>query len=96
MIDCRFCLISSIGKYHHKKRKEYIYHVCLLRQTFSDQARDIYEEAVETVITVRDFTQVFDAYAQFEKNLISAKMEQMEESGPTDEGITCTNNDTEI
>jgi len=51
---------------------------------------------VETVITVRDFTQVFDAYAQFEKNLISAKMEQMEESGPTDEGITCTNNDTEI
>jgi hypothetical protein len=50
------------------------------------QARDIYEEAVQTVITVRDFTQVFDAYAQFEKNLISAKMESMEEEGPTEEG----------
>jgi hypothetical protein len=25
---------------------------------------DIYEEAIQTVITVRDFTQVFDAYAQ--------------------------------
>ncbi|XP_060607021.1 pre-mRNA-splicing factor SYF1-like [Ruditapes philippinarum] len=50
-----------------------------------ERARDIYEEAVQTVITVRDFTQVFDAYAQFEKNLISAKMESMEEEGPTEE-----------
>lgn len=50
------------------------------------QARDIYEEAIQTVITVRDFTQVFDAYAQFEKNLISAKMESMEEAGPSEEG----------
>ena len=38
------------------------------------------------MITVRDFTQVFDAYAQFEKNLISAKMESMEEAGPSEEG----------
>ncbi|XP_052223848.1 pre-mRNA-splicing factor SYF1-like [Dreissena polymorpha] len=52
---------------------------------FVPQARDIYEESVQTVITVRDFTQVFDAYAQFEKNLISAKMESMEESGPTED-----------
>ena len=50
------------------------------------QARDIYEEAIQTVITVRDFTQVFDAHAQFEKNLISAKMESMEEAGPSEEG----------
>ncbi|XP_052787849.1 pre-mRNA-splicing factor SYF1-like [Mya arenaria] len=50
-----------------------------------ERARDIYEESIQTVITVRDFTQVFDAYAQFEKNLISAKMESMEESGPTEE-----------
>ena len=51
-----------------------------------ERARDIYEEAIQTVITVRDFTQVFDAYAQFEKNLISAKMESMEEAGPSEEG----------
>lgn len=50
-----------------------------------ERARDIYEEAIQTVITVRDFTQVFDAYAQFEKNLISAKMESMEEAGPSEE-----------
>ncbi|KAK3581457.1 hypothetical protein CHS0354_031782 [Potamilus streckersoni] len=50
-----------------------------------ERARDIYEEATQTVITVRDFTQVFDAYAQFEKNLISAKMETMEVVGPSEE-----------
>lgn len=50
------------------------------------QARDIYEEAIQTVITVRDFTQVFDTYAQFEKSSIASKMEAMEEKGSTDEG----------
>lgn len=50
-----------------------------------ERARDIYEEAIMTVITVRDFTQVFDAYAQFEKNLISSKMESMEETGASEE-----------
>ncbi|KAJ8300429.1 hypothetical protein KUTeg_021948 [Tegillarca granosa] len=50
-----------------------------------ERARDIYEEAIQTVITVRDFTQVFDAFAQFEKNLIAAKMETMEEVGPSEE-----------
>ena len=50
------------------------------------QARDIYEEAVQTVTTVRDFGQVFDAYAQFEESMISAKMETISEMGATDEG----------
>ena len=52
------------------------------------QARDIYEEAIQTVVTVRDFSQVFDAYAQFEETMISAKMETTTQSkqGPTDEG----------
>lgn len=50
-----------------------------------ERARDIYEEAIMTVITVRDFTQAFDAYAQFEKNLISSKMETMEETGASEE-----------
>ncbi|XP_041370766.1 pre-mRNA-splicing factor SYF1-like [Gigantopelta aegis] len=50
-----------------------------------ERARDIYEEAIDTVITVRDFTQVFDAYAQFEKSMIAAKMETMEETGASEE-----------
>lgn len=38
------------------------------------------------VIIVRDFIQVFDVYVQFEKNLISFKMESMEEIGVLEEG----------
>ena len=37
-------------------------------------------------MTVRDFTQVFDAFAQFEESMISARMEATAELGPTEEG----------
>ncbi|XP_013791269.1 pre-mRNA-splicing factor SYF1-like [Limulus polyphemus] len=50
-----------------------------------ERARDIYEEAIQTVLTVRDFTQVFDAYAQFEERLISAKMETTVNSNSIEE-----------
>lgn len=51
------------------------------------QARDIYEEAIFTVTTVRDFTQVFDAYAQFEELSLSKKMEEVSEKpAPTEDG----------
>ena len=50
------------------------------------QARDIYEESIQTVTTVRDFGQVFDAYAQFEESMINAKMETTAEMGATDDG----------
>ncbi len=38
-------------------------------------------------MTVRDFTQVFDAFAQFEESMVSAKMETTTEFGPTEEGV---------
>lgn len=50
------------------------------------QARDVYEEAIRTVMTVRDFTQVFDSYAQFEESMIAAKMETASELGREEEG----------
>lgn len=40
-----------------------------------DQARDVFEEAITTVMTVRDFTMVFDAYVEFEESLISTLMD---------------------
>lgn len=46
-----------------------------IRQGNFDKARDIYEEAIRTVMTVRDFSQVFDAYSQFEETALSAMME---------------------
>ena len=40
----------------------------------------MYEEGITTVLTVRDFTQIFDAYAEFEESLLSAAMEEIEEA----------------
>ncbi|RKP25068.1 hypothetical protein SYNPS1DRAFT_7404, partial [Syncephalis pseudoplumigaleata] len=38
-------------------------------------ARNTFEEGIEAVATVRDFTQIFDAYAEFEESIISTSME---------------------
>ncbi|XP_013914939.1 PREDICTED: pre-mRNA-splicing factor SYF1 [Thamnophis sirtalis] len=52
-----------------------------IRSGHFEKARDVYEEAIQTVMTVRDFTQVFDSYAQFEESMIAAKMETNSEMG---------------
>lgn len=53
-----------------------------------EKARDVYEEAIQTVVTVRDFTQVFDSYAQFEESMIAAKMETNSELGQNEDEDT--------
>lgn len=35
-----------------------------------EKARDIFEEGITTVVTVRDFSMIFDAYTQFEETMI--------------------------
>ncbi|KAI2619229.1 TPR-like protein [Hypoxylon sp. NC1633] len=53
-----------------------------------ERARDIFEEGVTTVMTVRDFTLIFDTYAEFEESIIGALMElasQRTEEGKVDE-----------
>ncbi len=39
-----------------------------------EKARDVYDEAIQSVITVRDFSIVFDAYVLFEENILTAKI----------------------
>ncbi|XP_054832022.1 pre-mRNA-splicing factor SYF1 isoform X2 [Eublepharis macularius] len=56
-----------------------------IRSGHFEKARDVYEEAIQTVMTVRDFTQVFDSYAQFEESMIAAKMETQSEMGREEE-----------
>merc|ERR1719158_2608291 len=57
-----------------------------IRGGLFERARDIYEESIQTVTTVRDFTQVFDAYAQFEELALSKKMEEVaEQENPGDD-----------
>lgn len=40
-----------------------------------EAARDVFEEGITTVMTVRDFTMIFDAYVEFEESLISNLMD---------------------
>ncbi|RMZ88868.1 hypothetical protein DV736_g3903, partial [Chaetothyriales sp. CBS 134916] len=40
-----------------------------------EQARDVFEEGITSVLTVRDFTMVFDAYVEFEESLLSGLMD---------------------
>ncbi len=43
-----------------------------------EQARNIFEEAIDDVMTVKDFTMVFDAYTHFEEKVLTALMEMDE------------------
>ncbi|EEB19718.1 XPA-binding protein, putative [Pediculus humanus corporis] len=57
-----------------------------VRSGLFERARDIYEEAIQTVTTVRDFTQIFDTYAQFEELSLSKRMEEVSnEPNPSEE-----------
>lgn len=40
-----------------------------------ERARDIFEEGITTVMTVRDFTMIFDSYIEFEESVISGLMD---------------------
>ncbi|EME27500.1 Pre-mRNA-splicing factor SYF1 [Galdieria sulphuraria] len=48
-----------------------------------EKARDIYEEALEKVKTVRDFSVVFDAYAKFEESILTHSLENASEETST-------------
>ncbi|KAI1821670.1 TPR-like protein [Xylaria intraflava] len=53
-----------------------------------ERARDTFEEGITTVMTVRDFTLIFDTYAEFEESIIGALMElasKRTEDGKVDE-----------
>ncbi|KAI9713600.1 MAG: pre-mRNA-splicing factor syf1 [Bogoriella megaspora] len=41
-----------------------------------ERARDVFEEGITTVMTVRDFSMVFDSYAEAEETLLGFKMEE--------------------
>lgn len=60
-----------------------------IRRGLFEKARDIYVEGLNSILTVRDFSLIYDALTQFEEALISAKMETLAdddepEIGPND------------
>ncbi|UZJ57202.1 hypothetical protein CBS101457_006522 [Exobasidium rhododendri] len=48
-------------------------------------AKDTFEEGMAAVLTVRDFTQIFDAYAETSENVISFLMDELSEEGEDEE-----------
>uniref|UniRef100_K3WEH0 Suppressor of forked domain-containing protein n=1 Tax=Globisporangium ultimum (strain ATCC 200006 / CBS 805.95 / DAOM BR144) TaxID=431595 RepID=K3WEH0_GLOUD len=50
-----------------------------------ESARDIYEEGIRTVMTVRDFSMIFDAYVKFIEAMLTAEMELAENPDDNDE-----------
>lgn len=43
-----------------------------------EKARDTFEQGIMTVMTVRDFTLIFDSYVEFEESIIGTLMEEVE------------------
>jgi pre-mRNA-splicing factor SYF1 len=65
--------------------------ICLadyyLRQGLFGRSRDVFEEALSSVSTARDFGIVFNAYMKFEEQMIEAEIEEeAEEEESDDEG----------
>ncbi|KAL8109701.1 hypothetical protein AgCh_025700 [Apium graveolens] len=56
-----------------------------IRRKLLMKSRDIFEEGMTMVMTVRDFSVIFDAYSQFEESMLALKMEDMSESEEEDE-----------
>ncbi|KAL0933040.1 pre-mRNA-splicing factor syf1 [Colletotrichum truncatum] len=65
-----------------------------IRRGSFERARDVFEEAITTVMTVRDFTLVFDSYTEFEESIIGALMEVA--SDRADKGVIDEEADFEL
>ncbi|KIK63667.1 hypothetical protein GYMLUDRAFT_40747 [Collybiopsis luxurians FD-317 M1] len=50
-----------------------------------DRVKETFEKGLASVLTIRDFTQIFDAYAEFGESLISAMMESLADEEDEDD-----------
>lgn len=50
-----------------------------------ERAKATFEDGIASVLTIKDFTQIFDAYAEFSESLISALMQGLEEPDEDEE-----------
>ncbi|KAF8105548.1 hypothetical protein N665_0157s0122 [Sinapis alba] len=56
-----------------------------IRKSLLEKARDVYEEGMMKVVTVRDFSVIFDVYSRFEESTVAKKMEMMSSSDDEEE-----------
>ncbi|XP_020108338.1 pre-mRNA-splicing factor SYF1 [Ananas comosus] len=67
------CFTDEVGRLWTSLADYYV------RRGLYEKARDIFEEGLATVTTVRDFSVIFEAYTQFEQSALAAKLETAEE-----------------
>ena len=78
-VDSEAVIRSGIARFPNESGRLY----CALASFFIrcglfTRARDVYEEAVAAVGTVRDFTQVFDAYSKYEETMLTMSMRDLD------------------
>ncbi|RMJ25971.1 hypothetical protein PHISP_03149 [Aspergillus sp. HF37] len=75
-IDVDAILRSGIDRFADQRGKLWagLATYWIMRGSF-EKARDVFEEGITTVMTVRDFTLIFDAYVEFEESIIGSLME---------------------
>ena len=75
-IDCENVIRHGLKKYTDEVGRLWValanYYI---KMGVFGKARDIFEEALESISTARDFTLVFDAYLTFEESVVSKNME---------------------
>lgn len=75
-MDVEKIIRSGIGRFTDQRGKLWagLATYWITRGNF-ERARDVFEEGITTVMTVRDFTIIFDSYAEFEESIISTLMD---------------------
>ncbi|KAK9367368.1 hypothetical protein V1509DRAFT_627124 [Lipomyces kononenkoae] len=80
--DTEKIIRSGIDKFSDQRGKLWV-NLAMYKIAIGDfeGARDAFEEGVTTVMTVRDFTLIFDSYAEFEESVISSLLGDAEKRG---------------
>lgn len=75
-IDAERIIRSGITRFTDQRGKLWVgLATYWIRKGSFEKARDVLEEGMITVMTVRDFTLIFDSYTEFEESIIGALME---------------------
>ena len=61
-----------------------------------DRAKETFETGMASVLTIRDFTQIFDAYAEFSESVVSALMEELANPDEEDEDFDAKETEEEL
>lgn len=94
-IDAERIIRSGIARFSDQRGKLWVgLATYWIRRGNFERARDVLEEGITTVMTVRDFTLIFDSYAEFEESIIGALMENA--SSRAEKGIEDEDADFEL